>query len=577
MSENKNKIIDIFRSNIKGYLAINDLQTTISGITFYYWAKKFRDTKNSVRIYSSKDKFSNSLSNYKSEAELCWKLIDNLMGSFNFEEHNRIYDYLDTLTEQELINIICDDYGMNSRFDISTPETISELVYNILETNNNLNDYSKVLDICSYTGNFLTYYAKRKIDYLYTGLDINKSSNLIAELKLRALDASFEIIEDDALLHHFDTKYDKIFCNFPFGLKINPETIENMDNIVGKLSKGSSGWPFVNAVINSLSENGKAVVVINNGELYKLPDQEYRRRLVELGYVEAVISLPDKMFNNTAIPVTLLVLSRNNKEIKFINAEKLCSRDYISSKSTQLNIDAIMREFNSNIDSDNKKTVAIYDLEKTAYSLYVQNYMNVKNIEIKCPKKLYEVCFDVFRGYQISSNELTMCSDRKENTKEYKIVNIKDVNEGNIDKDLVSIFVDTDKYDRYVLEDNDLLISSKGTLSKFAVVSALGNKYIPSGNFTVLRLNKNIINPYYLKMFFESNKGKAVIDSIKSGGVLPAINLQQLKEINIPVPSIEEQINIVKRYLAKEDEIKAVKLQLNKLEEKLVDLANEEF
>ena len=61
------------------------------------------------------------------------------------------------------------------------------------------------------------------------------------------------------------------------------------------------------------------------------------------------------------------------------------------------------------------------------------------------------------------------------------------------------------------------------------------------------------------------------------GGVLPAINLSQFKEINIPVPSIEEQNRIVNRYLAKTDEIIMIKNKLKKLEESLTDIANEEF
>ena len=78
-------------------------------------------------------------------------------------------------------------------------------------------------------------------------------------------------------------------------------------------------------------------------------------------------------------------------------------------------------------------------------------------------------------------------------------------------------------------------------------------------------------------MFFESNKGTIVINSIKSGGVLPAINLSQFKAINVPVPPIEEQMKVVNRYLAKTDEIKIVKDKLKKLEESLIDIANEEF
>ena len=58
---------------------------------------------------------------------------------------------------------------------------------------------------------------------------------------------------------------------------------------------------------------------------------------------------------------------------------------------------------------------------------------------------------------------------------------------------------------------------------------------------------------------------------------MPAINLSQLKTINIPVPPLEEQIKVGNRYLAKTDEIKIVKDKLRKLEESLTDIANEEF
>ena len=45
-------------------------------------------------------------------------------------------------------------------------------------------------------------------------------------------------------------------------------------------------------------------------------------------------------------------------------------------------------------------------------------------------------------------------------------------------------------------------------------------------------------------MFFESSKGNAIINSIKSGGALPSINISQLKDIKVPVPPIEEQNKI---------------------------------
>ena len=244
----------------------------------------------------------------------------------------------------------------------------------------------------------------------------------------------------------------------------------------------------------------------------------------------------------------------------------------------ELNADEIMKEYNSLNNTKNSKIVSNDKVANNNYSLYVQNYMEIENIEVKNPKKLNDVCKEIYRGYQVSSNEINQYSINFDGSEEYQIVNITNINDGVIDSNLTKIYLDTDKLNKYVLHNKDLLVTSKGTISKFAVVELKKDeKLVPSGNFTILRLDKNIINPYYLKIFFESNKGKSIINSIKSGGVLPAINLSQLKTINIPVPPLEEQIKVVNRYLAKTDVIKIVKDKLRKLEERLTDIANEEF
>ena len=400
---------------------------------------------------------------------------------------------------------------------------------------------------------------------------------------MNALRVHNNLINDNVFKQDFKKKFDKVFCNFPFGLKLNKSDYNLINNLNSEIkyefnSRISSCWAFVNSVINSLSKDGRAVIVMTNGDLFKLPDQEYRKLLVENGYVETVISLPERLFANTGIPITLLILSKNNKSIKFINAEKMLSNQIFHRHINELNVEEIMNEYNSLNNAKNSKIVSNDKVANNNYSLYVQNYMEIENIEVKNPKKLNDVCKEIYRGYQVSSNEINQYSINFDGSEEYQIVNITNINDGVIDSNLTKIYLDTDKLNKYVLHDKDLLVTSKGTISKFAVVELKKDEnLVPSGNFTILRLDKNIINPYYLKIFFESNKGKIIINSIKSGGVLPAINLSQLKTINIPVPPLEEQIKVVNRYLAKTDEIKIVKDKLRKLKESLTDIANEEF
>lgn len=577
----RQNIIDLFRNNMKGYLAINDIQEAITSITYLFWNAKYV-VNSKLELTEDNNKLDCYLQQgTKDNQDFIWNICNSIRSCIVESNLYNILKYLDNLSEKEIIDIICEDYGMFSRYNISTPKSINELTYQIFEKNNN---NSEVLDICSYTGNFLTYYAKRKTNYKFTGIEINTKSNIIAQEKMNALKVDNKLIDNNVFAYKFTKKYDKVFCNYPFGLKFNQSDLDLINKNHNELKyeftgRISSCWAFVNSVINSLSKDGKGIAVMNNAGLYKLPDAEYRKLLVDNGLIEAVISLPEKIFAPyTSIPVTLLVLSRDNKQIKFINAEKMILNKSTSKFMNELNVEEILKEYNANSNTSNTKIVDLEDVKNNNYSLYTSNYTEIEKIEIKNPMKLNTICKEIYRGYQVSSNEIKQYSENINGREEYQIVNITNITDGNIDSDLTKIYPDTDKMDKYLLQDKDLLVSSKGTLSKFAVVEIKDNeKYIPSGNFTILRLDTNFINPYYLKIFFESNKGTAIINSIKSGGVLPAINLSQFKEINVPVPSIEEQNRIVNRYLAKTDEIKMIKNKLNKLEENLTDIANEEF
>lgn len=582
MSDSKRQsIINLFKSNIRGYLAINDVQGVIAGITYLFWNAKYI-VKSKFKLLQDINQLDYYLQQSTKENQ---NLIFNIYNSIKkyIVESNlyNILKYLDELPEKEIIDIICDNYIVYSRYNISTPNSINDLTFQILEKDN---IKQEVLDICSYTGNFLVYYARRKPNYNFTGIEISVRDNMIAQAKMNALQVENKLINTNVLGHNFKKKYDKVFCNYPFALKINRNDLELVDKKLNELKykftgKISSCWFFVNAVINSLSEVGRAVIIMNNAALYKIPDAEYRKLLIDKGLIEAVISLPKKIFAPyTGISVSLLVLSRNNKQIKFINAEKMVLNKSSNEIARELDVKKIIKEYNEKRNTSNTKIVSIEDVKNNNYSLYTPNYMEIQKINVKNPIKLISICKKIYRGYQVSSNEIKQFSENKYGSEGYKIINITNIINGSIDSKLTKIYPDSDKFDKYILKDKDLLVSSKGTLSKFSVVEIKNNeKYIPSGNFTILRLDTDIINPYYLKMFFESEAGTTIINSIKSGGILPAINISQFKTINIPVPSLEKQNRIVNLYLNKINEIRLMKNELQKLEENLINVVNKEF
>ena len=580
MSDNERQnIINLFKNNVKGYLAINDIQEIITCITYLFWNSK----------YVVKEKFNDSVNpneylqkGTKENQDVIYNICNCIRPTMVESNLCNICKFLDEMSEEKLINIISDDFGIYSRYNIGTPNSINELCYKILEHNNSGND---VLDICSFTGNFLTYYAKKQPSYYYSGIEISTRSNLVAQLRLNILNVKNELFNNNVFDYNTNKKYDKIFCNYPLGVKLDDHAVNYLNNINNRINyiytnKTSSSWAFINIVINSLKDTGKAIVVMNNAGLYSLKnsDVEFRKLLVSGGYIESVISLPEKLFANTSIPVTLLVLSNNNDKIKFINAEKMIQNKKLINSAKLLNIEEILNEYANISDSSYTKIIDNKELVNENFNLHVQNYMGIENLEIKFPRILNELCFDVYRGYQISANDINLNSEPQEGLLEHKIVNIVNIIDGIIENNLTKIYLEDGKLNKYLLKNKDLLVTLKGAITRFSVVELKENeRLIPSGNFTVLRLDTSIVNPYYLKMFFESSKGNAIINSIKSGGALPSINISQLKDIKVPVPPIEEQNKIVNRYLAKTDEIQMIKSKLKNLENSLTEIKNEEF
>ena len=570
LKEKRNKIIEVFKKNIGKYLSQEDLQEIITSVTYLYWNAK----------YVMKNDLSKELTNneidclFQKGNEQNRYFIINICNliRMNILEANltNIVKFLNELNEEEIVEVICEDYEIYSRFSFSTPSTLSELAIKILEQANG----NKVLDLCSYVGNFLTKYASKYKNYSYTGIEINYHNNILTEEKLSAQKVLADVISDNVLGYKFYKSYDKIFCNYPFSLKLQEKDYDAINKNNKKLDiefskRITSDWVFISSVINALAENGKAVTIMPNGVLYKLTDKAIRQEIIENGYVEAVISLPGNIFNNTMIETTLLVLSNGNKKVKFINGSNLCEKEENRNK---LNVEKIFNEYLNVKDSDITKTVSIKEIEKMSFCLLASNYMTKKKVVINNPKMLSEVA-EIFRGYQITSSEINQLAESKKNLLPCKIINITNLNNGKIDEELTTIYPENDRMKRYLLKDKDILVSAKGTINKFAVMEIKKDeKYLASGNFYVIRLKSNVINPYYLKMFFESSKGTILLDSIRSGGVLPALNMSLLKDMEIPAPTLKEQNEVVNRCLAKQDEIEIMKNKLKLLEKNIQDL-----
>ena len=121
------------------------------------------------------------------------------------------------------------------------------------------------------------------------------------------------------------------------------------------------------------------------------------------------------------------------------------------------------------------------------------------------------------------------------------------------------------KLSKYLIANRNLLLSKNGAPFKVAVAEIEeGRKILGNGNLFIIALNEEMVNPFFLKAFFDSEVGFASLKKIVVGTTIPNISLESLKKLVVPLPPMEKQNEIADLYQAKQDEIKILQLKLKK-------------
>ncbi|MHA6250376.1 type I restriction-modification system subunit M [Oceanobacillus sp. CAU 1775] len=114
-------------------------------------------------------------------------------------------------------------------------------------------------------------------------------------------------------------QFDAVVMNPPYSLKNwNQEELKVTDprfEVAGVLPPDSKGdFAFLLHGLFHLGQEGTMAIVLPHGVLFRGgAEGEIRKRLLEKNYIDTVIGLPDKLFTNTGIPVTVMILKKNRK------------------------------------------------------------------------------------------------------------------------------------------------------------------------------------------------------------------------------------------------------------------------
>lgn len=384
-------------------------------------------------------------------------------------------------------------------------------------------------------------------------------------------------------------KFDMIYVSYPFIIKYDREVtrrlidnseldsyqIYKLGNCLQATRHYSSSMLSVLNMLCPLSLNGVLVAIVPEGGLVNSIDKDIRRYLVENNYLDTIISLPAGIITSTGVKTSLLIIRKNRHtgSITMIDAENICERQRRHVSFSDRNIQRIISLLK---DPDKYADAMLIDrseIKETDYNLNIDCYINMNNVLFN-PCYLDDLCKEIFRGYQLKAAELDdIVTDEKDST-EYRIVTMADIQpEGFVSSDLQAVIVDNpEKFEKYCIQDGDILITAKNTTVKIAIYQQRDDcKVILTGNLLAIRVDQQKVSPYYLMTYFNSDICKAVIKSIQTGTTLKTISPNNLRKMKVSMIPEDMQEKLAHLFREKLNEVETL---LNKYVEVSHELEN---
>ena len=508
------------------------------------------------QLFSEKMEIHTDVANYAKAiiTESIWENLKSLIEKYSVED----FAY----------KILSETYANVAWGDVTTPDSIIRLANGILDVKKG----DCIGDICCGLG---TYIKKTVDDYpgvRIEGYDLNVECTVISRIKAEIMeeDIAIRLLDVFDLADESNTKYLKIFSNYPFGMRVR--NLGAGTKYFNKLAKKepslsnttSSDWIFNSLLVDLLEDNGRAVAVMTNGSTWNSIDIPMRRYFIEHGYIESVISLPAKMFLNSGIATTMIVLSKGNDAVRMVDASSLYHQGRRYNEFSDTDIEAILEALHT--DSDISQLISQQMMAENEYNLSLVRYQK-HEVQIKDGVPFCDIMKSITRGAPCNAAQLDAMSSPTVTNMQYLM--LADIQDGIISKDLKYLKNIDDSLQKYCLKNRNLILSKNGYPYKIAVAEVNeGQQILANGNLFIIELDEDKVDPYYLKAFFEGDTGIALLKSITVGATIPNIGISALKGLSIPLPSIEVQHKLAQQYQTAQDEVKLLKMRLERTVDK---------
>tara|TARA_B100001093_G_scaffold308294_1_gene294151 strand:- start:77 stop:1945 length:1869 start_codon:yes stop_codon:yes gene_type:complete len=315
--------------------------------------------------------------------------------------------------------------------------------------------------------------------------------------------------------------------------------------------------------LSHLNTKNTTIAITNQGTLWTKNNgiNYFRKLIIENNWLESVIKLPSNIMSHTAIPMALLILKKHRAtkdKIQFIDFSD-CKKDDSAKRGSLVIPD---EEINSLIKLYKNKKASSISISVTTDQIRVNDYElnSSRYIISEEDKKFFEILksrdslpLDSLVNFVRSIPIPSIKDNDSSYAGEINEVILSDINQvGEITSTTKKTKVSKEflsKSNIPFVKKGDLIISIKGSLGKIGTIASDLPNTIPGTSLCILRpREKSVINPEYILQYLRSEIGQKMFFNYGRGDFIAFLSINDLKNLNIPIPSLEEQ-KIAKKIL----------------------------
>jgi len=391
-------------------------------------------------------------------------------------------------------------------------------------------------------------YLNHDCDFL--GQELNKKTWALGAMRIMAHKRSgnSRYVCDDSISNWPATteKFDLIVANPPFGMRLDRHNrgieIRTVEHYL--LKKG----------LQSLNENGKLIAILPQGILFRGLEDHLRKFLVDHDLIDTIISLPGGLLLNTGVPLVVIVLNKKKKlpgKVRFVDAKKFV--DLVSSREKVLNDYGLNNFLMGNyIDSDILRLVSNDKIRAFNYNLSVPRYFQ-KQVE---GVKLGEI-IEFVRGQRVNLPPTG------------KLIRIRDLKDDKIDFSLDEATiedVDIKRPDIHQIAESCLLLAVRFKSLKPTYFEYKGEAIYRNQDILSFKVNETIADKAFLINELHADYVQEQLESYRLGAsVMPFLRKDDLMEVVIKLPPLQEQRAKVQGINELSDKIKSLQIERNEM------------